>query len=271
MTHLTGKFNAHLRHLCMLFADEAIAPGDAEGIGALKGLITEPTIPIEAKGVDVVNADNHLHIIMASNEKWVVPAGENARRFAMFDVPGTRRGDKQYFSALFDELDNGGLGAMLRDLLVLDLKGWHPDTHRPETKALEAQKIRSLRGVEQQWYNILLTGELPIYRTLRDGQGAPLKLIRISTNDLVLYMQTSLRGCTVTANEISDLLGKRGMQFKQVESQRPRGYVLPSLKEARERWDGHHFPAEWPATDEDTPADTADEHGWHDAKPAAVF
>lgn len=35
MQHLTGKFNAHLRHCCMLFADEAVAPGDADAVGAL--------------------------------------------------------------------------------------------------------------------------------------------------------------------------------------------------------------------------------------------
>ena len=75
---MTGKFNAHLRNKCLLFADEAIVPG-TEGEGALKGLITETTIPIEQKGKDVVEADNHLHVILASNHTWVIPADRDAR------------------------------------------------------------------------------------------------------------------------------------------------------------------------------------------------
>jgi hypothetical protein len=47
--HLTGRFNPHLRDCCLLFADEAYWPGDKTAEGILKGLITEPDIPIEAK------------------------------------------------------------------------------------------------------------------------------------------------------------------------------------------------------------------------------
>ena len=47
--HLAGRFNAHLRDACFLFADEAWWPGDKSAEGTLKRLITEPTLFIEAK------------------------------------------------------------------------------------------------------------------------------------------------------------------------------------------------------------------------------
>ena len=52
-SHLTGHFNSHLKDKLMIFADEAVWGGDKKAEGMLKGLITEPSIPIEMKGKDV--------------------------------------------------------------------------------------------------------------------------------------------------------------------------------------------------------------------------
>src|SRR5262249_21362545 len=79
--HLVGRFNAHLRQCCFLFADEAYAVADRSAESRFKGLITEATIPLEAKGRDVITVPNHLHVMLASNEDWVIPAGEIERRF----------------------------------------------------------------------------------------------------------------------------------------------------------------------------------------------
>jgi len=72
--HLVGNFNAHLRDAVMLFADEAFFAGDRQHESVLKGLITEPTLPIEGKYQNVVQVANMLHVGMASNSDWVVPA-----------------------------------------------------------------------------------------------------------------------------------------------------------------------------------------------------
>ena len=82
--HLVGRFNAHLRDACFLFADEAYWPGDKRAEGALQRLITEPHLFIEAKGRDGTSVPNMLHVLMASNEDWIVPAGEGERRYAVF-------------------------------------------------------------------------------------------------------------------------------------------------------------------------------------------
>jgi len=67
--HLTGRFNAHLRQCCFLFADEAYAPRDKSAEGTLKRLITEPTLTIEQKGRDPIEVPNLLHAMMASNNE----------------------------------------------------------------------------------------------------------------------------------------------------------------------------------------------------------
>jgi hypothetical protein len=84
--HLTGKFNAHLRDAVFLFADEAFWPGHRKEEGTLNRLITEPDLFIEAKRKDGVTVRNMLHIMLASNAEWNVPAGPNERRYIIYDV-----------------------------------------------------------------------------------------------------------------------------------------------------------------------------------------
>jgi hypothetical protein len=142
--HLAGRFNAHLRDVCFLFADEAYWPGDKGAEGTLKRLITEPTLFIEAKGRDGITVPNMLHVLMASNEDWVVPAGEHEHRYAIFQVSESKRQDPSWFKPLYGQMENGGYGAMLHDLLQLDLGDWHP-RNIPVTEALRQQQERSIK------------------------------------------------------------------------------------------------------------------------------
>jgi hypothetical protein len=157
--HLSGRFNAHLRDCCFLFADEAYWPGDRSAEGTLKRLITEPTLQIEAKGRDSVNVPNMLHIMMASNEAWIVPAGEHERRFACFNVSNHRMQEKEWFEPLYAQLEDGGYAAMLWDLLYRDLGSFHP-RDIPRTSALLEQQHHSLNPLDAWWIELLETGTL---------------------------------------------------------------------------------------------------------------
>ena len=152
--HLAGKFNAHLRDCVMLFADEAFFPNDRHHVSVLKALITQPYLTIEGKGENIVLAPNFVHLLMASNADWVVPASLDARRFFVRDLLATHVGDRPYFKALWNELENGGLEAMLHDLLLEDLTDFdHRDV--PDTIGLQQQKKLSL-PVQHQWYQEVL-------------------------------------------------------------------------------------------------------------------
>jgi hypothetical protein len=138
--HLVGKFNQHLRDCILLFADEAFYAGDKKNEGVLKGLITEPTLVVEKKGADVIRTDNHLKIVMSTNEEWAIPAGADARRFAVFKVAATHKDDEPYFNALYAQMAGGGHAAMLYDLLRRDIGAFHPRRNVPQTDALREQK-----------------------------------------------------------------------------------------------------------------------------------
>lgn len=158
--HLTGNFNAHLRSCLLLFADEAFWAGDKQGESTLKALLTESTVIIEQKGIDATAWKNRLHVIMAANADWVVPASHDERRFAVFELG--EKPDEPFFRALYDEMNAGGLAAMLHDLLHLDLQGWHP-RQIVRTEALQKQKEWSLSPLAAWWEGVLQDGVMAFH------------------------------------------------------------------------------------------------------------
>jgi hypothetical protein len=153
---LLGNFNAHLHNAIVVLADEAVWAGGKQGLGALKRMITETTLNIERKGVDVLTVKNLIHMLIASNADWVVPVGFDNRRFAVFEVSDERQNDWRFFGAVERELKQGGLAALLYDLLQhpgdVDLRDI------PDTDAAREQKDLSAPPIEQWWSEVLHQG-----------------------------------------------------------------------------------------------------------------
>ena len=152
--HLTGNFNAHLRDAVFLFADEAFFAGDRQHVGVLKSIITEEYLTVEAKYQNAVQAPNYLHVMMASNEDWVVPASLEARRFFCLEVADAHRNDHAWFAAIWKQMEAGGYAAMLHDLLRYDLTTFNVRAV-PDTEALQRQKKLTLPVAESWWLNVL--------------------------------------------------------------------------------------------------------------------
>jgi hypothetical protein len=155
--HLTGAFNAHLRDCVFLFADEAFYAGDKQHVGVLKSLITEPHLTVEAKYQNAVQMPNFLHLMMASNEEWVVPASLEARRFLVLEVSDARKNDHAYFGAIREEMEVGGYEAMLHDLLSYDLSRFNVFAF-PRTAELGEQQKLSLDTTHRWWIEVLQQG-----------------------------------------------------------------------------------------------------------------
>lgn len=145
--HLVGDFNAMLEDAVFVEASEALFAGDRAVASRLKALVTDDTITIERKGVDAREAKNRVHLLMTSNENWVVPAGPDSRRWLVLDVSDAHRGDTAYFDQLWRQVnDDDSVGAFLQELLGTDLSGFNV-RRVPGTDALRDQRERSLTGV----------------------------------------------------------------------------------------------------------------------------
>ena len=158
--HLTGNFNKHLMDKVFIFADEAVRPTQRGDVAALKAIITEPTVAIEPKGIDIFDVNNCAHVMIASNDTWFLPMApmERERRYMVCEVSDSRIGDQPFWDELHFELALGGEEAMLHDLLRYPLGGWVPWQEIPHTRAYTEQSLRNL-PVEAQW----------IYERLWDG------------------------------------------------------------------------------------------------------
>lgn len=155
--HLVGKFNPHMVKCLFLQADEGFWAGDKTAEGRLKGLITSRAHMVEKKGVDPVSIRNYIHLMVTSNNAWVVPAGLEERRWVVLDVGSGRMQDRAYFSRMYEEMDNGGREHLLAFLLRTDLSRVNL-TDLPKTAALFEQKVASMSEVQSWWFERLRDG-----------------------------------------------------------------------------------------------------------------
>ncbi|MEO1208429.1 MAG: bifunctional DNA primase/polymerase [Cyanobacteria bacterium J06638_20] len=170
---ITNNFNQHLENRVFLFADEAVRPYDKKAESKFKSLLTEPTFMVEPKGVDKYKAHNYLHVMMASNENWVVPMDmEHERRFFVVDAAPVYQGNHAFWVSLHEQMEDGGYEAFLYDMLHRDIEGWHPRKNIPRTRAMDEQKIASLDPI-QQWF----------LRAVHEGFDDPMLLTALLTDE----------------------------------------------------------------------------------------
>jgi hypothetical protein len=241
--HLVGNFNAHLQQCSVLFADEAFFAGDRAHEGILKALITEDTLLIEPKGIDPFVVRNCLHLILSSNNDWVIPAGADARRFFVLDVTSTRMRDFSYFAEIAAEMDNGGREALLDLLMRRDLSKFNIRSV-PQTAALASQKAYSRRGIDRLVEILAHDGILPC----TDGSDPS---ITITTGE------DKGEGFYPAARKLSPDLKHLSSKIIAVSLQKDwgcirwksgyqRGMRFPPLADLRDRFDKRHGKREWP-------------------------
>jgi hypothetical protein len=249
--HLVGQFNAHLRDCAVLFADEAFFAGDKQHESVLKTLVTEDTIIVEGKGLDAEVSPNYVHLIMASNDQWVVPAGADERRYYILDVGEGKKQDTGYFKRIRKSMNEGGREALLHFLMTLDLKDYEV-RNVPQTEALRDQKLLSLNNEEQWWLERLMDGRVTSrssgwmhsiqkeflqtdYLAYAERQRF---LRRTSPTALGRFLARILPGkYPISVQRMTDVERQDGNGHVHTTRERVYWYDMPSLEECRKAWD----------------------------------
>jgi hypothetical protein len=200
-------------------------------------LISEPYLTLERKGIDAKQVSNRLHIIMASNEDWVVPANYDSRRFAVFAVSSKYKQNSCYFTPLYEQINNGGREAFLHVMLNRDISDFHP-RQIIKTAAFKEQVIRSLDPKQAFWLHWLEEGYLPIhfgtapkdvwYTNSHGNNDGLLDLLRRSHPGL---QRTSAR-------QLASFLREKGCEARQDTNRR--GWKFPPLAQARADWENQY-------------------------------
>jgi len=246
---LTGRFKGHLRSCLFLFVDEAFWSGDKKGVGVLQALITQNVMHIEQKGVDALPWTNRLHIVLVTDRDWAVPAGAGERRYVVFEPSNyySRTGAasdqerKEYFDALYHELNNGGIEAMMWDLMHGDIGGWHP-RQIIETAALRKQQNLTMKPLEQ-WFDELLQEGTLAFLPARSIGKAPANCAHWSSLIADVERRVPRLNGKIGDSELRAFLTGQG--GKRWRNECGRGWEFLSLGEHRERWARKYGSREW--------------------------
>ena len=161
MDDLLGRFTSILCDKLFVFADEVVWGGCKSVSGKLKGIITEPQIRCEHKGFDTYMVESFTNFILATNNHWAVPAGENARRWCCLGCTAKYNGNVDYFRSLYSCLysdDMLGLKCLVAYFAKdINLNNFVPSQF-PMTSLLRAQKENSFDSLESWWDQILHRG-----------------------------------------------------------------------------------------------------------------
>ena len=257
---LTGKFNQHQEKCLLLHVQEGFWAGDKRDEGPLKYLITSRDVMIEPKGLNAFTVQSVLRVFISSNERWVVPASDDERRFFVLNVSDKHRRDHAYFKALRAEMEGDGPSSLLTYLSELDLSNFEV-RDVPDTEALAEQKVQGLKNVERWWISVLEHGSLTSAHagggiTDREWQHGIVRIEKDEFRDAYCRWMRTRRYDGEEVNERE--FGKRLIEMlPEILQSRPRvggkqvpHYVLPDLQACRssfERYLGSELI--WPEED----------------------
>lgn len=261
--YVTGQFNAHQASCLLMHADEAFFAGDPRHIGRLKGLVTSDVNQIEYKGKDTIETKNYMRLFISSNEKFIVPAAFEERRFAVQDMGTKRKQDRAFFKAMETQLKSGGYEGLLHHLLTMDVSTIDVGTI-PNTDALADQKLHSMDPVLRFWFERLRDGEIIPRTTLGwpevvSSEHLYQAYIRRATDwGERRRVADNAFGREIAALVPNNQLVRKRMSIKQLDSMgqietvRTWGYILPSLDECRKAFDAAiGYKNDWDPLEED--------------------
>jgi hypothetical protein len=103
---LYGAFNSVFEGKLLVFVEEAAGKDNHNNADTLKSKITKKRAPIKKKMIAEYEVNDYARWIFGSNNPNPIPIKQGDRRFAMYDVATTHRGDKAYFDALAEAMEN---------------------------------------------------------------------------------------------------------------------------------------------------------------------
>jgi hypothetical protein len=130
-----GRFNDLLVRKAFVAIDEDNFAGDKERADRVKSASAAEIAAIEPKGLPVIQCPVAVNFFIATNHQHVAHVEWHDARYWILRVAEHRKGDHAYWTALRNELDNGGISAFLHDMLSRDISGFVPGRDIPRNNA----------------------------------------------------------------------------------------------------------------------------------------
>jgi hypothetical protein len=136
-----GRFNDAIVGRVYIFLDEVMFSGDRRAADSIKRLATATTYGIEAKNLPIIQCPVGVNFWAATNHEVAAFIEEADVRYWVLDVSESKIGDTAYFTALVQEIENGGREAFAHHLLNLDVSDFVPLRDAPKDNAAKREMI----------------------------------------------------------------------------------------------------------------------------------
>ncbi len=154
---IAGRFNGVVANRLLIFADE-VDLTDKHLSDRLKSIITETSVNLERKGLEIEPLPNFCRLIFASNQTRVLNAGIRERRYLVLEPLDEMAQNTEYFQKLWEFIRNDGAAKVLDYLLQLDINDFNP-YKCPQTRALVDEKLANLNLVYRYFYEQIIKEE----------------------------------------------------------------------------------------------------------------
>ena len=265
--YLFGDFNGQLEGKILVNLDEAFWGGDKKMEGMMKNKITERNQTINKKNKEAYMVSDYANYIISTNNDWFAGTTEDDRRYYCLELNNKYSGrmtkEKEEY---FNPIVQAPAGAFAKILYGRDLTHFNPRIFK-KTKLLQEQVERNHNPVKVWWYKVLQDGgwegiscgdKFFNYWNRLDEDNSGDKIKNKKTGETIIgyfkdyiyerykMTETEKRGFnSVSAfyrelkqNCLGDLYKeiRPKNKDKDYKAERPAFLVLPSLEEARAKW-----------------------------------
>jgi hypothetical protein len=259
---VTGSFNATLERAYIVFMDEALFVGDRRASDRLKSLVTEPEIMINEKYQPSRQVKSYHRFIAATNAVHFKYTERDDRRDFTLRVSESMKGKLDYWKDVHQEISHGGAEAMAHDLLAMDLSAFNV-RNKPNTQELLEQKLHSLDHITRWWHECLMHGSV-----FSDFGEKERWQEFVSTEKAIDGIMADAGGRVYrkpgprdVVQQMKKLCPSAVHDQKQIMGSRHRGFILPSLEQARAEFEQYiDGTIEWPK-------DQESDNDWPERKP----
>lgn len=282
--YLFGDFNGQLEGKILVNLDEAFWGGDKKMEGMMKNKITERNQTINKKNKEAYMVSDYANYIISTNNDWFAGTTEDDRRYYCLELNNKYAGrmtkEKEEY---FNPIVQAPAGAFAKILYGRDLTHFNPRIFK-KTKLLQEQVERNHNPVKVWWYKVLQDGGWDgkngfgdknfNYWNKLDEDNAGDKITNKKTGEEIVgyfkdyiyerykMTETEKRGFNSVSAFYRELkqncLGELYKEIrpknknKDYKAERPAFLVLPSLEEARAKWNEiQEYDYEWFDEDDD--------------------
>ena len=273
--YLFGDFNGQLEGKILVNLDEAFWGGDKKMEGMMKSKITETKQTVRKLFKEAYTVDDYVNYIITTNNDWFAGVTEDDRRYYCLELVNKLSGrmTKETVKEVQPVLDASS-ESFAKVLYNRDITNFNPRVFK-KTKLLQDQVERNWSSVKVWFHNVLKDGGFtckPFKETVfvewgklmisEDGYEEPIggfqKINKITNEIHNLYykewLYSTYEGMFADGRKVSESgFYKEILKFLNLEEIRPyhkgqrrRVFKLPTLDEARARWnDEQEYDYSW--------------------------